>query len=293
MTGFKYNGQRVDNNLAEEIGKLLDHAGVPNYVWGEIYLTLIAAPVVIHKLDFFVPDHLIDVAINTLRNADFPDDKDNPRCAWNKKAHEREGTWPIPYHMFHLEEDDSLLMDEQDEHFPKTAEDIERIKGPWHVDLFLYRKSDYFWDLPDIPVGLPAPDDPNFMLANDRRLPVERVQGSGDGRIEDPNCQLKIVAPPRYIESNLLLIARDRRSCDGGLYWAENLRFVIMYTTKSTADWSLTEPESLKPRFQRLWATWLRDHISYQESVFRQIGRLRAALLREGSLPSSPFPNRH
>lgn len=48
MAKFKYSGQMLDHKLTMEVGNILDQAGVPNALWGEVYLNMIGAPVTIY-----------------------------------------------------------------------------------------------------------------------------------------------------------------------------------------------------------------------------------------------------
>lgn len=243
------------------------------------------------NLAFIIPDHLIDTAVRALRDAGFPDEDGLPRCSLPQLVRdESNGIMPLPCHRFRLEEDIDWMLGPA-EIGGICLEDIKSIKESYeHPELVLYRKSEFLWAMPDFTLELPGPNDPNFMLANDRRLPAKAL-GKGSGRVEDPNCRLKILTPARFIEMNLLLEARDWNNADAYI-WDRDLYHVLTYTVFSTADPSLTEPQSLQSRFRPLWSAWLSPNASYRDDMIPLYVKLREDLHREGTLPPSPFLQR-
>ncbi|RHZ61820.1 uncharacterized protein CDV56_108170 [Aspergillus thermomutatus] len=188
MSDFKFNGQKPDADLIASIVKLLDAHGIPNVMWGAYALIRYGAPLVIEDFTFVIPDQHIDRAREVLLAANFPPCPKGDDCPLIQPNIDL----PHPYAHFDL-----------DDYGPPRH---------WHCSrLELHKKSRLLWTLPDIPLGAPAPDDPNYMLVTDDRL-EEYDPRMHIGRVPYTHYPVKIPTLVRYAESLAYLYLRDKSS---------------------------------------------------------------------------------
>lgn len=142
-----------------------------------------------------VPDDRLDAAIRALRVAGFPE---NPCqvsfCDWASPPKNRmPNPWP-DHHFHHYQEVKDLVW-----------------SGTYTVcyPIGLVRKSQWLWLLPDLPLDFPEPNDPNFMLSTDRRLPDWDMEGFGNSFYP-----IKLLTPARWIESLFCQEIRDSSLTD-------------------------------------------------------------------------------
>ncbi|KAF7163926.1 hypothetical protein CNMCM6106_000698 [Aspergillus hiratsukae] len=172
MSDFKFNGRKLDVDLIASIAKLLDTNGIPNVIPSQDFT-------------FVIPDQHIDRAREVLIAANFVSCQDECRLV------QPVCNLPPPYAHF--------ILDDKDQ--PRVVRDDMPPLGTWHsFRLELHKKSRLPWTLPDIPLGAPAPDDPNYMLVTDDRL--EEYDPKLDlGRVPYTHYPVKMPTLPRYAES--------------------------------------------------------------------------------------------
>ena len=240
-------------------------------------------------IDFVVPDHLVDAAFQALKDAGFSDSKD-PKdyvgsCTWhNLKKEELTSTYPYPARWLHLHPNangpDSPVSDEAY---------INYLESRPHSDICLHPKSFALWALPDMTLEDPAPDDPNYMLANDPRLPEYRPS-YGQGRFVEPDCRLQIPTPTRFTESLFLFMARERNMLDRGEFWLRYLCYIDEYVYKKSIDEDFLSPATMDKSLGRIWRANLRGGIPMREFNRKYIDRLRHNLIQKGVLPETAYP---
>ncbi|KAJ0420968.1 hypothetical protein BJY00DRAFT_312636 [Aspergillus carlsbadensis] len=140
---------KIDYPFESQIARLLDEAGVPNFMWGEPYLGILGSSTAFFFSMWVVPDHLIDQAGEALAKASFPPCKHGRDTCTT--FHERI-THPYPDHHFHT-----------DLTYPDAWPTLS-------AGVHLYKKSRLFWEFSDPTPGPPPPNDPYYMLAGDPRI---------------------------------------------------------------------------------------------------------------------------
>ena len=314
MSGFKYTNQPLSYKLAMQVGDLLRQAQIPHVLWGDKMFDLLLLNqnveastqtntfilqtlTLTQTLDFVIPDHLMDNAIRVLREADFQDKIEslqNKNCRWLKNKQETvRPLTPWPYHWFHLDPEPPCKDAYCQGHCGRSV----RLYLRCHADLVLHRKSDCLWSFPDFTIKSPDYNNPNYMLANDPRLPETEP---GDlGRIPDPDCRLQILTPARYIESIIALRARDWLTTDQGEHWYRIL-LRIFNTHKNRpipGRCALLGPLLLREPFRKWWSLFLKDvppfdrdlAVAHLHEIEAGFVELREVLMREGALPETPF----
>ncbi|RHZ65409.1 hypothetical protein CDV55_104763 [Aspergillus turcosus] len=286
MSKFKYTEHVPFRELIVEVEKVLRVAGIPSVLWDTCLLSTYGVPVHMEYVDFVVPDHQIDAAIQALRDVAFSDGQDFPfRCKWQeKKKEEMTRSAPWPAHWFHLHS----LPWTPDQEFPEDTYNRMQ-QGSMHRDLCLHRKSEALWALPDLSLEDPAPDDPNYMLATDPRLPEHRP-GFGRGRFTVPGCRLQIPTPTRYTESLFLIVAREWEMLDRGEFWVVYLYYMSEYVYKVSMDEDFISPATLDPSLGKIWKAYLDDNLPVKEYNRKYIVPLREDLISKGALPETAFP---
>jgi hypothetical protein len=136
--------------------------------------------------------------------------------------------------------------------------------------------SRLLWTLPDIPLGAPAPDDPNYMLVTDDRLD-EYEPRMHLGRVPYTHYPIKIPTLPRYAESLAYGYLRNRRSAGEG--HSRRAGF-FLYELGYIGEYCKLDPADLEPRIRRFWRIW--DNPRSSQPMFRYSARL-AAELREAN----------
>ena len=228
----------------------------------------------------------MDAAIQALKDVGFSDSKDFPsRCPWQeKKKEELTTSAPWPVHWFHLHSPPWTPEDELSEEVYNRIQQDSR-----HHDLCLHRKSEALWALPDLSLEDPAPDNPNYMLATDSRLPKNRL-GFGHGRFTMPDCRLQIPTPTRFTESLFLITARERKMLDRGNFWMRYLAYMGMYVYKVSMDEDFISPATLQPSLGKIWNEYRDPSISVPEFNSKYMDPLREELMSRGALPETAFP---
>lgn len=111
--------------------------------------------------------------------------------------------------------------------------------------------------MPDIPLGAPALDDPNYMLVTDDRL-LEYDPRDSMGRVASTHHPVKVPTVARYAEAVALLYYRDEglKSTLHGADW--------LYDQAYIAKNYLLELDDLEPRIRHHYQLW-RSHVNFQE----------------------------
>jgi hypothetical protein len=139
------------------------------------------------------------------------------------------------------------------------------------------------WTLPDIPLGAPAPDDPNYMLVTDDRL-NEYDPRMHLGRVPHTHYPVKIPTLPRYTESLVYGYLREQKpEASEGVsntrragFWFGEMSYIGLYCKLSVADLD-------EPRIRRFWRLWKEPRSS--DRLFRFSTRLAAELRTANFFP--------
>ncbi|GFN10332.1 MaoC like domain family protein [Aspergillus tubingensis] len=250
-----------------QIAKLLDHAKIPYVACGDLMdghyeIEHLATSI---SICFVVPDDRLDAAIRALRVAGL---SENPctagwsGCCWaNLPTDVDDYAFPWPAKHFH--------------HYLNS-----RLCYP----VGLLRKSQWLWLMPDLPLEFPEPNDPNFILSTDRRLPYWDMDGYGNSFYP-----IKLLTPARWIESLFSLHIRDL-STDQRFheYWYHH---IVEFNERLAR---LLPPELfhidlIQPPFRTLYIeqTDRRNTVNYKHLL---MDRLWEEWQEAGSMPDPVFP---
>ena len=131
--------------------------------------------------------------------------------------------------------------------------------------------------MPDLELGLPAPNDPNLILTSDTRLPPNTIRG-GCGPWDSSLYPVKALTAPRFTEALILLECRDYGNRNGHeTFWDVNLTYMAEYVRAK--GWM--KDEDLDPKFLPMW----------QSSCLQWSGKireLREKLIENNELPAPP-----
>ncbi|PLN81301.1 hypothetical protein BDW42DRAFT_185500 [Aspergillus taichungensis] len=289
MSNFKYTGFVRGRELVVEVDKVLRAAGVASILWDTCLLDIYGVPMLIPFDDFVIPDHQMDAAVQALKDAGFSDGDGKEfigKCHWlEQKKEEVRDTAPWPAHWFHAHsapwEPDNL-----------TSEDdyYTMLRGRIHGDICLHRKSEVLWALPDPSLEDPAPDDPNYMLATDPRLPEGGIPGFGRGRYTVPGCRVQIPTPSGFTESLILNKVRDYEMVDRGFFWENYLIYMGQYAYQKAIDEDFLSPATLDPSLGKVWKAYMKSRLPKKEFNRRYFVPLRNDLIRKGVLPDTAVP---
>ncbi|RDW67343.1 uncharacterized protein DSM5745_09209 [Aspergillus mulundensis] len=199
--------------LESAVAKLLDDAGIPNFIWGESVLATLGVDTATLFGGWVIPDEHIERAAQVLDQAKFPPcTQGRNRCTifYDLRPH------PFPDYHWHTD-----LAYPEERHLPYMT-----------CGTFLYRKSRLFWAMPDPPLGPPAPNDKNYMLTCDPRIQQNRpdtlhILGRGPAPADKGLHPVKMPTPARYTEAMILLDLRDTcepRACD---HWSVELNYLF------------------------------------------------------------------
>ncbi|PKY04156.1 hypothetical protein P168DRAFT_327138 [Aspergillus campestris IBT 28561] len=290
MSDFKYTGYIPDRELIVEIDKILRAAGIPSVLWYTGAMDIYGVPTYEPVFDFVIPDHQMDAAVQTLKDAGFSDGDGKDivgTCYWQcrRKKEDIQTTAPWPCHWFHLHTapwtpDKTLSEDKYNS----------MLLSHDHADLCLHRKSETFWALPDPSLEDPAPDDPNYMLATDPRVPVWGYPVLTGGRYTVPGCRVQIPTPSRCTESLILDKVRKLEMVDHGFWWERHLMYMKQYVYKKTIDEGFLSPATLDPSLGKIWKAYLKSHAPVKEFHRKYFTPLPEALIRKGTLPDTAVP---
>ncbi|GIJ85081.1 hypothetical protein Asppvi_003936 [Aspergillus pseudoviridinutans] len=264
MSDFKFKGQKVDKDLVASIAKLLDANGIPNVMWGPYVLACYGVPLVLDDFAFVIPDQHIDRARDVLLAANFP------LCPQGDDCHLLQPICTLPHSYAHF-----ILKDEAQP--PRGHNGQTGFSHPFRLEL--HKKSQLLWTLPDIPLGAPAPDDPNYMLVTGDRTDVydTRMQS---GRVPYTHYPVKMPTLPRYAESLAYGYLRNQRpegeghSLQAGFFLHE-MTYIGLYC--------ILDRDDLAPRLHRFWRLWNNPRSS--QPLFRYSARLAAELRSANFFP--------
>lgn len=231
----------------------------------------------------------MDAAVQAMKDAGFPDGSEGfpGRCRWGHRGKKEEvlTTAPSPAHWFHAylpawTPDNSLSEDNYND----------MLRDCTHSDICLHRKSEALWALPDPSLEDPAPDDPNYMLATDLRLPDREIPGFGRGCYTVPGCRVQIPTPSRFTESLFLNWVREFKMVDKGFFWKRYLIYMEQYVYKKSIDEDFLSPATLDPPFGEIWKALLKQHPPVENFSRKYLVPLREDLIRKGALPDTAVP---
>ena len=147
--------------------------------------------------------------------------------------------------------------------------------------LALYKKSKYIWALPELELGLPTPDDPNFILVSDERLPPAAIRG-GCGPWPSSSYPVKALTAPRLTEALILLLCRDQGINTHDAFWIVNLTYMSEYVRGR----GRMKNEELHPKFLPMWES------SCLQWTYK-IRDLREKLIENNELPAPLYGGRY
>ncbi|KAG2002662.1 hypothetical protein GB937_009626 [Aspergillus fischeri] len=230
-----------------QISRFLDAHGIPNVLWGELMLNMLLIPLVIDS---------------------------GSLCPFYHPYSSR----AIPYAHFNLVDRGPL-----DFYKPEIFGENPR---EWYT-LELFKKSDVLWGAPEIPLGPPTPNDPDYWTVNDDRLPEVAIEYHL-GRIVDADYPVKIPSPARFAESLTLLYFRDNfpEETARGHHWDSLLMDMKVFLKKHR----LFELKDLPSR-TRSWFEFL-DKPPGNKTQGRMGRKFAMAMRRAGEVPMrSPWPS--
>ncbi|GIK06747.1 hypothetical protein Aspvir_002397 [Aspergillus viridinutans] len=257
-----------------KVSRFLETHGIPNVLWGELVMNMFLIPVVPDGIYFIIPDEHIEKARDLLVAAGFPPCQLGKYCGfdWPKSTH------AIPYAHFNIIDCGPLDYSKPEEYGPNPRQ--------WYT-LELYKKSEMLWGAPEIPLGPPPPNDPDYWTINDERLP-EVNRAFQQGRVVDADYPVKIPSPARYAEMLTLLFFRDNypEETFRGSYW--DYLLIDMHTVLQKHR--LFEMKDLPPR-TRSWFKILLE--TPEERVYGDAEeRFGEEMRKSGEVPEkSPWPS--
>ncbi|KAH1488104.1 hypothetical protein LV164_001544 [Aspergillus fumigatus] len=195
---------------------------------------LLKAPSPFQEYSFVIPDELIERAREVLLAANFV------ACQEECRLLGRICGLPQCYAHF--------ILDDQKPPFVIPESTLQL--GTWHMfRLELHKKSRLLWTLPDIPLGAPAPDDPNYILVIDDRLD-EYDPPMGLGRVRSTYYLVKIPTLSRYAESLAYGYLRQRNPESeqdgfGESFWTKEMAYIGLYCKLCAADLGASHLPSL------------------------------------------------
>ncbi|KAL3480164.1 hypothetical protein BJX99DRAFT_254760 [Aspergillus californicus] len=272
---------RRGGKLAFAVAKILDEAGVPCLIWGWLALALVASDQGNREAAFVINDHQIDEAKKALSDAKFTQCTE-PSC---RELCEDRGTklsatcakdnlHPVAEVHYHVEEQFSEY----------------RI-------LALYKKGAQLWWLPDLELGSPAENDPYLTMSDSNRLPPhkelwnpeeDREECGHDNMPAFRGCSgpwtgqyaIKVLLPPAFLESIMLLYCRDVGYPDGlPCLWDTMLFFLMPYDEELRYK--------IHPRFQAAWDS-LQERGPPLQNIWVPMRALRDSLSAAGELRDMP-----
>ncbi|RHZ44421.1 uncharacterized protein CDV56_103345 [Aspergillus thermomutatus] len=187
--------QMIDRTYPCRISRFLDAYGIPNVLWGELVMNMILIPLEADGIYFVIPDEHIDKARDLLLEAGFPPCQLGKYCGFDHPN----SCHGIPYAHFNIVDLGPLDCYKPEQYGPNPRQ--------WYT-LELYKKSELLWAAPEIPLGIPPANDPDYWTVKDKRLPKVAIEFRR-GRVVNADYPVKIPSPARYAESLTLLFFRD------------------------------------------------------------------------------------
>ncbi|PLB53542.1 hypothetical protein P170DRAFT_463197 [Aspergillus steynii IBT 23096] len=257
--------------LESYVARLLDEAGVPNFIWGEAIISILGVPTQITSSSWAIPDSLIDTAAKVLDDAKFPPcTQGREHC----RVFNSMSTHPYPDYHWHT-----------DHRYPTEP-------PTFTTGVFLYRKSRLFWTFPEPPIGRPPPGDRFYMLTSDPRIrrlnPISRGPQSADPAV----YPVKMPTPARYTEAMLLLTLRDLVGTHALMHWEIESGYMLGWDDQKDGDRNLDVDELDEPF--REWAKIMLD-AQYGERIgdvvaYRWRHRTYVEMKRKNLLPPPEGP---
>ncbi|KAL4802404.1 hypothetical protein BDV18DRAFT_65847 [Aspergillus unguis] len=198
----------ISNVLESYVTGLLEQAGIPSFIWGEPYLSILGSMTASFYSGYIVPDEDIDKAAEVLDKAAFPP------CIHGKEkclVFSKYAWHPYPDYHWHTD----LVYTE----LPKWPGDLPSI------GVRLYKQSRIFWTFPKPCLGPPPKDDPYYMLVTDPRINT-RPGGLAAGRQPEGLYPVKMAVPARYMEAIMLCRLRDKRKSPVADHWDVELNYL-------------------------------------------------------------------
>ncbi|KAF7169424.1 hypothetical protein CNMCM5623_002154 [Aspergillus felis] len=258
-----------------EVSRFLEAHGIPNVLWGELVMNAFLVPVVPNGVYFIIPDEHIDKARDLLVEDGLPPCRLGKYCGfdWLNSIH------GIPYAHFNIIDLGPLRSYNSEEYGPNPRR--------WYT-LELYKKSEMLWGAPEIPLGPPPLNDPDYWTINDERLP-EVNRAFSIGRLVDANYPVKIPSPARYTEMLTLLYFRDNfpEETFRGSHW----RYLLLDMLTVLEKHHLFELRDLPPRTR----SWIKIRLKPWEKKHEDVeDRLGEEMRKSGEVPEkSPWPSAH
>ncbi|KAL3469510.1 hypothetical protein BJX99DRAFT_265124 [Aspergillus californicus] len=264
---------RIDVPFEAAIAQLLDEAGVPNFIWGEPYLSYIGTSTGHCYSAWVVPDNCIDKAAVTLRNAGFPPCIKGSKCIhfiWD-------ATHPWPDRHFHTDHVYPEIPERATDHVPEGNRGVH-----------LFKKSRLFPSFKDPVLGTPAPDDRYYMTTADPRIKAHPRYGIRRRQADD-HYPVRMPVPARYFEALLLLRLRDALGHWTEIHWY--LELISMITPDRVLGLNL-DLDDLEEPFKEWGKRFAIEYSkgNHWEMVNRYFCELYLKFKREGRLPEEDSP---
>ncbi|PWY77291.1 hypothetical protein BO94DRAFT_588624 [Aspergillus sclerotioniger CBS 115572] len=261
--------------LASEVSGILRHHEIPCMLIGDLLFRVLGYKGSNKHLDLAVEDFHLEQAIAILRDNGY-DDSFHQKCTTIDEERQKQYEAHMkPAHWFHLYDRTpvhSYRLTGHDFSIPLQSTAKE------HVDLRLYRMSEYFWVLPNIPLAVDwVPNDRNYIQTDDPRLPVRAPHKEPDFGAFPPHIPAVIMpSPARVIEAIIWLKARDSKLCCRGRCW--NLMFAYVMYIGRKANYVDIPPPISGPlydidAFEQVFHEWWRSEMESQ--CMRSVDLLR------------------
>ncbi|RAL03168.1 uncharacterized protein BO80DRAFT_432951 [Aspergillus ibericus CBS 121593] len=213
--------------LASEISEILRDARVPCLLIEDLMFRVLGIDGCNKHLDLALEDSHLDYAIDILRGEGF-DDKTYPNCSTLLDELDKAGEAHFqPAHWFHLCDRTPLPRRIPPDSMGSAHPDDDEKA---HVDLRLYRMSEYFWALPELPPVRSLLTTGDYIWTHDHRLPAHYLgtdPSQNSGLFPPDIPPVLIPSPARVIESLIRLKARDSKRPCRGRFWHLRLAYFM------------------------------------------------------------------
>ncbi|KAL2853273.1 hypothetical protein BJY01DRAFT_78668 [Aspergillus pseudoustus] len=246
---------------ASKIAKIIDEADIPYFLWGWLILTLHVTEIKVPEIEFVIPDDKLEAATNALVAAGYPQ-CESETCVElhiDRTAGTGEGGNEGGLELLHSEYRFHPVAGAHFHHFQDERKNVTEL-------IALLPKNDIAPWLPELKVGSPAQEDPDFMLSTDPSLPKSRGGAWGPWTELHP---VKIQNRASYTESFLWLSCRDiDRDNNLGMRWMAMWRRLL-----DVEMWV----QMLREKWHPIWGDGM---VSIVELL-----KVREKMIKDGELP--------
>ncbi|PYI09164.1 hypothetical protein BO78DRAFT_308806 [Aspergillus sclerotiicarbonarius CBS 121057] len=244
-----YEDPRSLYEIQAEVNAVLRNARIPCLVSGNMMKEILGYTTYVWHMDIILEDEDMGRAVKALREAGYNNHPKHVGCWYRNRFTDDFRRVPCnPAHVFHFQQ-----------------RIWERRTRRFHLDLRLYRKSEYFWALPEIPLAGASENNRHYIWTDDPRLPrhhPEDRQSLGAFPYQMP--PVMIPSPARVIEAVIRLKARDRKRPCRGRVWDLTLAHFMNVGTKEITPGGpspiygpLYDPDAFECIFREWWISEL------------------------------------